>query len=305
MQWSSYYELTPGSNKYIYIPTNQSRELGKIIVETIRKRWTPPAYFFHLRKGGHLAAIKHHIDQSCNPRKFSVFDISGYFGQVTENKLCRVLKNFVSFKKASQWAHDSTVRKPSENKRTLPYGFLQSGDLASLVLDRSYLGCEFRKIHQNPNIKLSVFVDDIIVSSSDPILLDQASIAIKDAAKLSNLKLNQDKTCCNVDEIEIFNIHCNQNFCLSFSQEKLNKFEKIIENHYTDPRVVFGVINYMLNVSTNDTIGFVNKIIDKYPYLSESSIELFSEKIKHPSSTPLKEHLRSACFHNQKNEIPF
>lgn len=306
MQWSRYYEIEPHSRKYIYIPTQESRELGKQIIKTIRNQWNPPNYFYHMKKGGHLSAIKAHTQYSNLHPRFSIFDISGFFGQVTRNKTLRVLKHFVPYETAEKWAYLSTVKKPFDHQRTLPYGFLQSGDIASLALDRSYLGNEFRKISQEKNIKISVFVDDIILSSPDSDLLSFHSDNLLVAAKKSNFALKQEKTICNVDEIDVFNIHCNQDLSLDFLIPKFENFEKTLVNYSSDPRVVFGIVDYMLKVNSNSTFIFLEYLLKKGIFPQGHFLNRFVQNKNLNPSINLRDLLKNCCFSKkQEDELPF
>lgn len=306
MQWSRYYEIAPLSRKYIYIPTQESRELGKKIIKTIRTQWTPPDYFYHMRKGGHLSAITVHTQYSNLYPRFSVFDISGFFGQVTKNKAVRALKNFVPYETAEKWAYLSTVKKPFDHQRTLPYGFLQSGDIASLVLDRSYLGNEFRKISREKHIKISVFVDDIILSSPDADLLTFYSNCLLNAAQKSRFTFQKKKTICNVDEIDIFNIHCKHDLSLDFLIPKFGDFEEILVNHPSDPRVVFGVVDYMLKVNSESTFIFLENLIDRQILSKGHMLDTFIQKVRANSSMNIRDLLKKCCFsEKQEDELPF
>src|SRR3546814_6586307 len=47
----------------VYIPTDEGRELGEAIKSQIEALWTPPAHYFHLQQGGHVAAVREYKDE--------------------------------------------------------------------------------------------------------------------------------------------------------------------------------------------------------------------------------------------------
>ena len=64
------------------------------------------------------------------------------------------------------WANDSTVKHPADkNRAMLPYGFVQSPTLASLALFDSRLGGYLEQLKKIKYVVVSVYMDDIIVST--------------------------------------------------------------------------------------------------------------------------------------------
>src|SRR3546814_11290010 len=55
-----HFALKPGTR--VYIPTDEGRERGEAIKSQIEALWTPPANYFHLQQGGHVAAVREHKD---------------------------------------------------------------------------------------------------------------------------------------------------------------------------------------------------------------------------------------------------
>lgn len=80
--WSHRYKSNKG--KWIYIPTDECRINGVNIIRLLATFWHSPSYFYHLQKGGHLAALKLHLyngsdlRQIKNSRYFSYFDITNF-----------------------------------------------------------------------------------------------------------------------------------------------------------------------------------------------------------------------------------
>ena len=58
IRWQHKYERSPG--KWIFVPSEESKNEGLRIKDVIEKRWQPPEYYFHLRSGGHVAALRSH-----------------------------------------------------------------------------------------------------------------------------------------------------------------------------------------------------------------------------------------------------
>ena len=84
-KWSSKFELKPG--KWVFVPTPEAVTTGKKIKKTIEKCWRPPAYFFHLRVGGHVEALRSHL----NHDNFLRVDIKDFFGSISRTRVTRCL----------------------------------------------------------------------------------------------------------------------------------------------------------------------------------------------------------------------
>lgn len=103
---------------------------------------------------------------------------------------------------AEDFAVTSTVWDARTRRFVLPYGFAQSPLLASIDLDMSLLGRLLIQL-QREGLTLSVYVDDIIVSSDHKDPVQTALSAIIEAARESNYVLNESRPpiqhfCCMV-----------------------------------------------------------------------------------------------------------
>ncbi|MGH7455587.1 MAG: reverse transcriptase domain-containing protein, partial [bacterium] len=120
------------------------------------------AFFFHLRKGGHVAALHEHRRN----RYFARIDLKNFFYSISRNRVARALHE-IDIPRAGFYAKFSCVKNPYDEPTcptyALPYGFVQSPVLATLVLSRSVLGCYLRAIQSD--VTLSVYMDDIAISS--------------------------------------------------------------------------------------------------------------------------------------------
>jgi hypothetical protein len=148
-KWSSKFELkNPGSGKWVFVPTAETVALGKQIKKAIEDCWTPPSYFFHLREGGHVEALKSHLGNS----SFVRMDVANFFGSINRSRITRCLKSKVGYPKAREWANASTVKQPGGAEGYIvPFGFVQSQILASLCLSESALGVCLGKLANDSN----------------------------------------------------------------------------------------------------------------------------------------------------------
>lgn len=170
-KWTHLYELKPG--RWVFVPTVDARKTGRRIKREVTARWTPPDFYFHLRAGGHVAAIRCHESR----KYFFRADLEDFFGQVNRSRVTRCLKEWFPYAAAREMASESVVRRPALPGFVLPYGFIQSPILASLALDRSKLGSYLRTLDAKSQFNVSVYVDDIIISCDDEEALTTAALA--------------------------------------------------------------------------------------------------------------------------------
>lgn len=200
-QHVSQFELKPGT--WVFAPSKESRDFGAKLVERILRRWRPPDYLYNLRRGGHVAAARLHQSAPHIIR----LDIDRFFDRVSRTKVSRALRAIgFSADEAFGAAALSTVVKPEHGGFSIPFGFVQSPLLASLVLDRSCLGRALRRTRRLAS--LSVYVDDILVSCDDAAGLSNLASELRIAADTSNLPLNLGKSQFEPQpSAEAFNLH--------------------------------------------------------------------------------------------------
>lgn len=262
--WSHRYKSKKG--KWIYIPTDECRIKWANIIRLLSTFWHSPSYFYHLQKGSHIAAIKLHLyngsdlRQIKNSRYFSYFDITNFFGSINKNKIIKATKCFVGYQMAKDIANASTVTNIGSSEKVLPFGFVQSPLIGSIVLDQSYLGRELSKLSKLHNLKLSVFVDDIIISSDNKKLIQSASERILKAIEKSNLHLNQEKSSICNGSMKVFNIFAKYN-CLYLTEHRLTVFAEKLINNSSDYFVVEGIVNYMKMVSPHQSKRLIKEIV--------------------------------------------
>src|SRR5262249_22936156 len=151
----------------------------------------------------HVAALQAHLGSQI----FFRVDIDDFFGSIKRSRITRVLKPLFGYEQAREWAIASSVQFPGDPKRTiLPFGFVQSPLLASLCLRESALGRFLERVHKKGDVKVSVYVDDIVLSSSDPRGLGAELIeALRASAKRSRFSFGVAKAQGPGIAIEAFN----------------------------------------------------------------------------------------------------
>lgn len=248
-KWNNKFELRPG--RWVFEPSEECRVVGNNVKSAVRKAWLAPDYYFHLRAGGHVEALRVHQSQSY----FARFDIENFFGQINRSRITRCLKDFFSYRDARLMATDSTVRHPTEpGKWILPYGFVQSPILASLALSKSHLGSKLDKIHRNGDFRVSVYVDDIIISSNSLDMLESLKPRLIDAAIKSGLRFCLDKLQGPSRKIESFNIELDHGG-LAITSSRMSKFiaaYELTENQHERS----GIFHYVRKVNKSQSVIF-------------------------------------------------
>ncbi|MBX3724470.1 MAG: hypothetical protein KF823_00955 [Xanthomonadales bacterium] len=192
--------MSPG--RWAFAPTDESRAFGKRIKQLVAKHWKAPSFYFHLRAGGHLAAVRRHASSSF----FVHADIADFFGQVNRSRVTRCLKTWLSYKDARTMASESVVKRPGFEGFVLPYGFVQSPILASLALDRSKLGPYLRKLDGRSDLSLSLYVDDILISGHDEQELLRIASELEDVAGAAGFPLSAAKKQGPAPQVTTFNL---------------------------------------------------------------------------------------------------
>jgi hypothetical protein len=240
-KWSNRFEIKPG--RWVYVPTPETRLEGAEIKRKVSALWQPPPYYYHLHKGGHVTAIKSHLDNS----HFIRCDIRDFFGSISKTRITRGLKPLVSYPTARSWASCSTVQSPGHiGSAHIPYGFIQSQLLASLCLYRSALGKLLHRIHDKQGLIVSVYVDDVIVSARDARVLSEVYAKIHAAAERSKLDLNLEKCVSPSLQVSAFNILISED-AMSIEPVRLAAFAAALGVATTDARRK-GILNYVKSV---------------------------------------------------------
>ena len=179
--------------------SERGREIGLQLKQEVEARVAFDTFYYHLQKGGHVSALHSHRPH----RWFARVDIERFFYGIGRNRVAGALAE-IEIPKAGYRAKWSTVRNPYENPRySLPYGFVQSPILATLVLMRSNVGRFLRSLP--PSITASVYMDDIAISGDDEAELIEAFEELCNVMHEANFVLNRDKLEAPAAAIELFN----------------------------------------------------------------------------------------------------
>lgn len=247
-KWSSKFELRPG--KWVFVPTASALLEGKRIKKALEKCWKPPSYYFHLRAGGHVEALRSHLAHD----NFLHIDIQNFFGSISRTKVTRCLKDKFSYAIARSYANASTVADPANAKRSIvPFGFVQSQIIAAVCLAESALGINLDKISLNPAVALSVYVDDIIVSTSDAALLAQVLKDIEIAAEKAHFVLNADKQEGPATAITAFNIVLAKG-SMNIDADRIKKFEEALASATSNSQRE-GIKSYVASVNVAQALA--------------------------------------------------
>lgn len=227
------------------MPSEEGRALGLEVQTEVQKVWCAPDYYFHLKKGGHVAAIQHHLPSV----SFVRLDLTNFFGSITATRITRSLRTLLGYARAREIALLSTVSLPgSPGLRSLPYGFVQSPLLASLCLAESALGRQLHRISLDQHARVSVYVDDIIVSANDLDKVSAIKSKLEDAASRAGFQFNFVKTQGPAPEVNAFNIELSQD-AMRVTQDRFMEFQS---RYRTDPQeqVRQALLAYVRSVNT-------------------------------------------------------
>ncbi len=242
-RWIHKFQIKSGA--WIFIPSEESVDYGNYVKEAIAARWGCPSYYFHLKDGGHVKALRSHLDKSY----FARLDIEDFFGCVNKSKIIRCLKSYFLYADAKEIAIASTVLHPDKElaQYVLPFGFVQSPIIASMCLNKSKLGSVLDEIHHTKDYVLSVYMDDIIVSGDDRDHIIEILKDIKASAVRSRFFLNPRKEQGPSEKITAFNIELSHNL-LEITKNRMKMFETAyIQAESHDQRE--GIIGYISSVN--------------------------------------------------------
>lgn len=247
-KWVHKFELKPG--KWVYHPSPDAISTGIEIKKSVSEKWTAPRNYFHLRPGGHVEALRYHLGSSF----FLHLDIKDFFGSVNRSRITRCLKPRFGYKRAREMANSSTVQHPKiKGRYILPYGFVQSSLLASLAFCESALGRYIQEIERESALLVSVYVDDIVVSGSDPAALERVKVEISSIAERSKFQFNELKSEGPSSKISAFNIELT-NSILRIQDERLHEFRRVFFNTKNSHQKN-GINSYIWSVNSSQVLN--------------------------------------------------
>lgn len=243
--WDNKFEIAPG--KWVFVQSQESKERATEIISKLKRKWSPPGFFYHLQSGGHVAALKAHA----NNKYFCCIDIQDFFTSINLSRVTRSLKKFFNYNLARELARDSVIRinRDGVEQYILPFGFKQSPIIASLCLQESALGNALHILNGNADLIVSVYVDDIIISSNDLQSLETTYHSLTSAATKSGWTLNQVKSFSPASKISVFNIEIAQSV-LSISPDRLLIFSKSF-NEATSSLQKDAIVRYIESINPN------------------------------------------------------
>ena len=249
-KWLNKFELKPGT--WVFVPSEESRQSGRMIKRLVKRHWTTPDYYYHLRKGGHVEAMRSHTSGNY----FVHLDLKQFFSSINRSRITRSLKAQLGYEAAREIAKVSTVPAQTSDSSAfiLPFGFVQSPMLASICLRYSKLGKTLHTLSKKKQTTVSVYVDDIIISTQSLEEAEHALSRVKAAAERSGFPLNADKEQGPAQQITAFNIELSCS-SIALSEERLSQFLKVYlesENEYQKE----GILGYIESVNSQQS-GYI------------------------------------------------
>jgi len=187
------------NGKPVFAPSDLGRKIGEDVKQRVENAHLFPDYYFHLRAGGHVAAIHSHRENTY----FCKVDIENFFYSIARNRVVRALRK-VAVSRPAHYGKWACVRNPYGSPRyALPYGFVQSPILATLVMDVSEVGSALQRISADTTV--AVYVDDISLSSNDPAQLVSRYNELMQAIVEAGLNTNKAKCVEPCSDLTVFN----------------------------------------------------------------------------------------------------
>jgi hypothetical protein len=189
--------------KPVFAPSPLGRRIGKDIKEQVEVAYQFDDFVFHLRDGGHVAALHSHRPH----RFFARVDIKRFFYSIARNRVQRALAG-IGIGRAKHYAKWSCVKNPYGNPTyALPYGFIQSPILATLVLMESEVGHFLRAVAGDGCVTVSIYVDDVSLSCDDLPKLQETFDALVEHLAQAHFEVSSHKVRKPGPTIDLFN--CN------------------------------------------------------------------------------------------------
>ena len=194
------YKYNIGNGKPVFVPSDRGRKIGLQIKQVVERNFELDSFFYHMKRGGHVAALHAHRPHMY----FGRIDIENFFYSIGRNKVTRALHE-IGIEKARTYGKWSCVKNPYDAPAyALPYGFVQSPLLATLVLAKSGIGPLLRRLTEQ--LTISVFVDDISLSGDRLDILQDAYLELSEVIQVSGFAVNRIKSTAPTAAIQIF--HC-------------------------------------------------------------------------------------------------
>ena len=214
------YKYWKGGKPY-FAPSDLGKRIGRDIKRQVEQAYLFDDFVYHLRRGGHVAALHQHRPHA----NFAKADIKLFFYSISRSKVQRALRG-IGIVRPGHYAKFSCVKNPFKAPRyALPYGFIQSPILATLVLLESTVGATLRNLHNTPGLTVSLYMDDIALSSDDKDLLASAHDLVLTALEEANFELSPAKVCPPTNTLNLFNCSLDTGSTV-VTQKRIDKFHE-------------------------------------------------------------------------------
>jgi len=245
--------------RWIYTQNQLQKTDGYKIIGWVLNRWRPHTIYYHLRTGGHVEAVKQHLQHPY----FLKIDLQKFYNHISRGKIIRCLvKAGFKYSTAHDFAMRSTVRNPTKGANyVLPFGFVQSPLLATLVLQKSLLGRVLSELKGQRKVRVSVYMDDILLSSDSETALEKAKEMLIQAAEKSGFAINMTKSTPPVLTLEIFNIDVAQSN-MKITEERMEDFARRVQENGIG-NVSDGIIGYVGTVNPNQATLLAKKLVSE------------------------------------------
>jgi hypothetical protein len=218
--------------KPVFVPTVIGRRIGNELKNAIEATYKFNPVYFHFRPGGHVAAMHLHRDNAY----FACIDISKFFYSITRRRVQSALDR-IGVIKARFYSKWSTVSSPyCKSKYVLPYGFVQSPIVSTLVMATSNFGNHILCLPKT--IKVSIYMDDILLSSNNIEELQMAFTSTCAILGADGFQVNFAKLSAPILKINIFNCDLEQGRSVVCESRKFDFFanctDKLSENAFIE-----------------------------------------------------------------------
>ena len=230
------------AGKPVFAPSRLGRRIGLDVKQRVQNAYDFDHFLYHLRAGGHVAALHSHRRNAF----FCKLDIENYYYSIGRNRVARCLRA-LGIPRANHYAKWSCVKSPyGDPSYSLPYGFVQSPILATLVLAKSELGDALRRL--DSQVQVSVYVDDIALSSNDLEILCSCFEELYEGVIEAGFRASSAKTVYPCSALEVFNCGLRKDMVFVLPSR--------IEEFYEEPRTKASELSfrrYCASVSDGNT----------------------------------------------------
>lgn len=232
VEFQSYEYAYKRKGKFIFVPSERGERIGRDIKAQVELACPFDDFVFHLRrKGGHVAALHAHRAH----RYFARVDIRRFFYSIARNRVRRAL-SAIGIERALHYAKWSCVKNPHHDgpSYVLPYGFIQSPALATLVLMQSGVGAFLRGLAAGEDVMPTVYMDDISLSSDDRAALQSAFDELVHLLADGEFEISPDKTRKPGPAMDLFNcdLTCGQ------TNVRLERIDKFLSEPHSENSVL-------------------------------------------------------------------